>query len=55
MNLCSPSARKGGIVSINLFELFETKIIECEDYKINLASPFFNSSTDEQEIIFIQT
>lgn len=37
MNLCSPSARKRGIVSISLFELFETKIIECEEYKINLA------------------
>lgn len=49
------SARKGGIVPINLFELFETKIIACEEYKINLASPFFNRLTDEQEIIFIQT
>lgn len=41
VNLYHPSARKGGIVPLNLFELLETKIIECEEYKINLAGPFF--------------
>lgn len=32
--------QKKRILPINLFELFETNIIECEEYKINLASPF---------------
>lgn len=40
---------------INLLELFEIKIMECEEPKVNLAYPFLNRLTDEQEISFIQT
>lgn len=34
---------KKGTVTINLLELFETQIIECEEHKINFTSSFLTS------------
>lgn len=47
MSFYSFFVRKGGIMFINFFELFEIKIMECEEFKVNLVYLFLNRLIDE--------